>query len=93
MSEASREEVEVLYRNSACWIFQRTDRGYPSSSIQGDTLALLEGRIVNVREKVRKNELDDEFEYDLEYVQESLSYLWDVYQRFGLKEGLFKPKP
>lgn len=85
-------EVEVFYKNSSVWIFQRPDRGYPSISIQGDSLALLATRLQLAVEQIKSGRWDEEVEYDLESVQDALSGLWTIYQEHGLRNTLLNPQ-
>ncbi|WP_425514205.1 DUF6959 family protein [Deinococcus aestuarii] len=88
MSE--RFEVEVFHRTSGTWIFQRPDRGYPSVSIQGDSLALLLSRIQSAIKQLESGQWDEEGEYDLEFVRDTLLGLWSIYQQNGLQDGIQK---
>lgn len=78
-------EVEVFYRSSSAWVFQRTDRSYPSISIQGDSLSLLLSRAESIVNHLEAGQWDEEVAYDLEYVRDVLSNLWDIYQKHGLR--------
>ena len=83
-------EVEVFYRNSGVWVFQRPDRGYPSISIQGDSLALMLSRVESVIKQLESGHWDEEGEYDLEFVRDALLGLWTTYQQHGIRDGVLE---
>ncbi|MBB5374828.1 hypothetical protein HNQ07_000272 [Deinococcus metalli] len=76
-------EVEVLFRNSFSWVFQRTDRGNPSISIQGDSLALLRMRVRRALEALEPGMLDEDSELDLEMAADTLDGMWMIYKQYG----------
>lgn len=85
-------EVEVFYRDSGTWVFQRSDRGYPSISIQGDSLGLLLSRVESLKKQLESGQWNEESEYDLEFVRDRLLGLWTTYQQHGLRNGVLNPQ-
>ncbi|MEF2276875.1 hypothetical protein V3W47_01100 [Deinococcus sp. YIM 134068] len=83
-------EVEVFYRNSGVWVFKRPDRGYPSISIQGDSLALMLSRIESTIKQLESGQWNEEGEYDLGFVRDALLGFWTIYQQHGIRDGVLR---
>lgn len=76
-------EIEVLHRDSFSWVFQRTDRGAPSISIQGDSLSILASQVEDALKAIREGKWDEDVEYELEAASNTLEYMWQVYRKYG----------
>ena len=81
MSE--KVEVEIFHRGSFSWVFQRTDRGMPSISIQGDSLGILVSQLAIGLDALQKGQVDKEAELELQDAFETLDAMRTLYMTHG----------
>ena len=81
-----KEKVKVLCKTEFSWIFQRTDRGMPSISIQGDSLGNLVSQVAAALDAIENRIIDDEVEAELRDAFETLDKMYSLYLKHGLIE-------
>lgn len=78
-------EIDVLYSGSDTIIFESPLRGYPSLTLQGDTVGLLSAHARKLHLVLEKLQLDEEALESIEYIDSLFHHLNTRYKQFGSK--------
>ena len=73
-----KTEIEVLFTGGNTIVFQSKLRGYPSITLQGDTLFLLFSRAEHLKKYLDKELSGDDLSEDLEEVLESADHIYST---------------